>query len=85
MKEKKMMKMNPQGFCVLNLNKKKKNKNINKNIKINLNWGISIFFFLLCWREKTVEIEWQSIKLFISVVSSECSELNPPWHSSVFL
>lgn len=36
------------------------------------------------WWEKAVKIEGESVKLFISAVSFECSELGPPWHPSVF-
>lgn len=35
--------------------------------------------------EEPVEIEWKRIEFFISVVSSECSELHPPRHTSILL
>ena len=37
-----------------------------------------------CWWKEPVEIEWQCVELFISVISSECSELHPPRHPPIF-
>jgi len=38
----------------------------------------------LGWREETVEVEREGVKLFISAISFKCSELSPPWHSPIF-
>lgn len=37
------------------------------------------------WWEEPVEIEWQCVELFVSVISPESSKLHPPWHPPVFL
>jgi len=38
----------------------------------------------LGWREETVEVERESVELFISAISFKCSKLSPPWHAPIF-
>lgn len=40
---------------------------------------------LLCGWKESVEVKRQSVEFLIAIVASECSELHPPWHASVFL
>jgi hypothetical protein len=57
------------------------------NVKIQNKIYSTLFTFSRssCRWKEPVKIEWQGIKLFISIITSKCSKLHPPRHPSIFL